>query len=180
MGSQNYNPIYSYGQQGLESRPKLENGMSYLSTIMPSEVYRGGVDMEVTSSYGSNGSLGFSEHNSSAVATPNTNMSTYDSPPFEHESKYEPRNYNTYSHNEYTNNFNDYSNSSSTSYEPRVQYPERHTPSTLCWPPDADLLKLYGLKIEKGKEPFLQLLSGWSPTPAQPEKVYLDSPRYGL
>jgi hypothetical protein len=50
----------------------------------------------------------------------------------------------------------------------------RHTPSSLGWAKDTELLKLYTLTIPKGQLPYLQLLEKWTPTYETPVKVYLD------
>lgn len=54
---------------------------------------------------------------------------------------------------------------------------QRSTPESLGWVPGSDLLKLYKFVVQKGKEPYLELLLGCSVTPDTPERVYLDPPK---
>lgn len=51
---------------------------------------------------------------------------------------------------------------------------QRVTPSSLNWHPYTELWKLYSFTLEVGKEPYLQLLPGFSPTLLTPRRVDLD------
>jgi hypothetical protein len=53
----------------------------------------------------------------------------------------------------------------------------RHTPSSLGWSQDTELVKLYRFIVPKGKMPYFQLLEKWTPTYQTPTRVYLNESR---
>ncbi|KAF7933820.1 uncharacterized protein EAE98_003529 [Botrytis deweyae] len=50
------------------------------------------------------------------------------------------------------------------------------TPSSLGWSPETELLRLYKLIVPKGKEPYLELLPGYTIHQDTPQQVFLDPP----
>lgn len=52
------------------------------------------------------------------------------------------------------------------------------TPTSLGWSPETELLRLYKLIVPKGKEPYLELLPGYTIHQNTPQQVFLDPPRY--
>jgi hypothetical protein len=53
----------------------------------------------------------------------------------------------------------------------------RHTPSTLGWVPNTELMNLYTFVAVRGKEPYFELPPIWTETQQTPHRVYLDSPK---
>ena len=54
----------------------------------------------------------------------------------------------------------------------------KHTPSSLGWTANSELVKLYDFVVSKTKEPYLELLPEWTATYETPRRVYLDAPRF--
>lgn len=54
----------------------------------------------------------------------------------------------------------------------------KETPSTLGWRPDTHLLSLYTFVVARGREPYLELLTGFNAGVRTPKRVYLDPPKY--
>jgi len=51
----------------------------------------------------------------------------------------------------------------------------RHTPDSLGWSSQTELLKLYEFKVPKGRQPYLELSPRWNVTLETPRIVYLSS-----
>ncbi len=62
--------------------------------------------------------------------------------------------------------------------EPLPVETTKPTPKSLGWTLVAETLKLYRFIVPKGKEPYFELLPNLQVTAQNPERVYLDEPRY--
>ncbi|KAH8820935.1 hypothetical protein F5884DRAFT_661509 [Xylogone sp. PMI_703] len=56
---------------------------------------------------------------------------------------------------------------------------ERQTPESLQWGPDTKFAERYQFVVEKGSEPYLQLLPQYQADNVTPQRVYLDDPKMG-
>jgi len=72
-----------------------------------------------------------------------------------------------------------YAEPSTPSYQPGSNRSglSAYTPSIVGWSPESPLIELYHFVVPKGRDPYLQLNSQFTPTAETPERVYLDKPR---
>lgn len=172
MAQQNY--YYTYTPQGPFVLQQMTNRLS--ANNVPISPPEGGQAMRWTQSNESNNSAKsiYAESFSTPGTSPGPVMSIAGSPP-----QGVPHNsVNTFS--DRTEGFYDYGyyNSPAPPVDIKLEsHPQtRHTPSSLGWLPNTDLVKLYKFEPRKGKEPYFELLPQWTETEECPHRVYLDLP----
>jgi hypothetical protein len=169
-------------RQGSGSPSEYQDDVEWATgPAVPRTYFQGGTDMKWTSSAESSQSAmsRYSDVASSAIPSPNTDyatMSPYGTSPQPYE----------YDQN-YTLSSQPVRNVSYSSYRKPENcvgqlaenvLPSRHTPSSLKWRLNSDLLKLYSFIVTRGKEPYFELLPRWTATQATPQIVHLDSTKY--